>query len=409
MSSDPHDSKPDEVTSDFIGDEGSSGTPTPPANDETVEYSLEKHAADEKARSQESGSDQDISGPALPRFGRYVLLEKLGQGGMGEVYRALHTRLHKQVALKLLPKSRATSRPARERFQREIQLISRLSHPHVVRLENAGEEDGQLFLIMEYVPGVNLKQMLTRIGPLRPADACQIAGQAALGLSHLHEQRLVHRDLKPSNLIFCTADGSVKIADLGVARLAEGSSEITASGRIVGDPHYMAPEQIEGKPLDIRADIYSLGCTLYTLLTGKPPFVEVAGDIPEVLKGHLNRRFPQLAHRCKDVPSGLQRVMDQLTAREPADRPTLPLDVAAALAPFASGCDLQALAKRLDPAADDLSSGSLTGIHSAEYLSVKSASADRPRRSRVGMIPVAFGVVAVAVLAFVLWWIGVIR
>jgi serine/threonine protein kinase len=429
MAHKPNQPRDDEVTADFTPGESPLSNRKSAQEDETADFSYSEltpvvpptsssdledsdlDASDLDDRDLESGdprpsgSDGDISGPALPRFGRYVLLELLGRGGMGEVYRALHTRLHKQVALKLLPKGKAASRQARERFEREIQLISRLSHKNVVRLENAGEIDGQPYLIMEYVAGLNLKQLVARAGPLRVPDACQLVGQAAAGLAHLHQHQLVHRDIKPSNLIFCSLDGSVKIADLGVARLAEGISEITQSGKIVGDPHYMAPEQIEGRKVDTRVDIYGLGCTLFTLLTGKPPFNEVAGDIPEVLKGHLHRRFPRLATRCPEASTALQRVLDQMTARDPEQRLALPHDVIAALTPFAVGCDLQKLNHTVNPTAEAFGSGSISGIHTAEYLSLQRQSApfDKPHKE-AKWVPVAlvagFLVVAAALLLY---------
>lgn len=326
-------------------------------------------------------------GARCPRFGRFVLLELLGRGGMGEVYRALHVRLRKLVALKMLPAERAADPRARERFQREIRIISALHHPNIVRLENAGEVDGLPYLVMEYVPGLNLAQLLERGGPVGVPDACQLVGQAAVGLAHIHEHGLVHRDLKPSNLILSTA-GALKIADLGIARLADGETSITEEGMLVGDPHYISPEQADGHPADIRSDIYSLGCTLFALLAGRPPFAE-AGPPASILAAHLRQPFPALSDQRDDIPSGLQRAVQRMTARDPARRFQTPAEIAQALAPFAGGCDLVGLLRRSEfaPVAR-LAIGSIN-IDSAEYLSTSGPRPLPPPR-RKWIRPVAW-------------------
>ncbi len=205
----------------------------------------------------------------------YELREKIGEGGMGVVYRAVHTRLNKDVAVKLLSSHRLRDAGAVLRFQREMQAVGQLDHPSIVRATDAGEIDGTHFLVMEYVPGVDLGTLVRAGGPLSVADACALIRRAAEGLQHVHESEIVHRDVKPSNLLLSEA-GDVKILDLGLARveqLVETSSELTSLGQLMGTLEYMAPEQCDDShQVDARADIYALGATLYKLLTGQTPF-----------------------------------------------------------------------------------------------------------------------------------------
>jgi len=214
----------------------------------------------------------DAEPPAT--LGQYVLLSRCGQGGMGAVYKAMHTRLKRLVAVKILPPQRLADPQAVARFQREMEAVGRLNHPNIVQAMDANEVDGQHFLVTEFVDGVNLSRLVRSGSPLPIPDACEIVRQAALGLQHAHDHDLIHRDVKPSNLMLTSA-GIVKLLDLGLARLrpelpVEG--DMTASGQIMGSADYMAPEQcLDARDVDARADIYSLGCTLYCLLTGRRP------------------------------------------------------------------------------------------------------------------------------------------
>ena len=218
-----------------------------------------------------SGSDPDLRDQAhaatLPRqLGQYQLIEELGHGGMGYVYKALHTKLKRTVAVKLLPVDRQRLPQAVSRFHREMEAVGRVDHPNIVRAHDAGEADGQFFLAMEFVEGVTLASLVRRLGPLDVADACEVVRQAAIGLQHVHEHGLVHRDVKPSNLMLTTT-GVVKVLDLGLARLQVeeyGHGDATASSQIMGSADYMAPEQGSNpRDADARADVYSLGCTLF--------------------------------------------------------------------------------------------------------------------------------------------------
>jgi tRNA A-37 threonylcarbamoyl transferase component Bud32 len=289
----------------------------------------------------------DGSPPALPCvFGEYELLEKLGQGGMGAVYKARHRRLDKQVAVKLVRPDVRNSSRFLARFQREMQAIGRLEHPHLVEAQHAGEHEGVLFLAMKLVEGVDLARLVRAQGPLPVADACELARQAALGLHHVHQCGLVHRDVKPSNLML-TSEGQVKILDLGIARLAgEGveNAALTQERTTLGTIDYMAPEQaLDAAAVDGRADVYSLGCTLFHLLTSKPPYADQP-RAKDKLRAHLQGAVPSPRSLRADLPPELARLVERMLAKHPEDRPATAQEVARALEPLAAGADLVALA-----------------------------------------------------------------
>ena len=225
----------------------------------------------------------DARGSGREYLGSYELLEEIGRGGMGIVYKARHTKLDRVVALKVLPAERVRDPEFVARFQREMQAVGRLDHQNIVRATDGGEAAGKHFLVMEYIPGVNLEELVRQRGPLAVADACELIRQAALGLQCAHEHGMVHRDVKPSNLML-TPDGQVKIFDLGLAKLRTTPSsgpEMTGTGQKMGTAGYMAPEQLaDCRAVDIRADIYSLGCTLFKLLTGHAPFDSPQYPVP---------------------------------------------------------------------------------------------------------------------------------
>ncbi|MCA9056300.1 MAG: serine/threonine protein kinase, partial [Planctomycetaceae bacterium] len=220
--------------------------------------------------------------PAPLRVGDYDLLEPIGTGGMGVVYRALHRHLRREVALKVLRAERLESADAQARFRHEVDAVNRVSSRYVVGASDAGEVDGLHYLAMELLDGVNLSVVANGRAPLHVADACEIARQAALGLSAAHEHGLVHRDFKPSNLMLCWSDDGeqsqrepvVKLLDLGLSRFdTDDRTALTSVDQIMGTIDYMAPEQcIDSRTVDIRADLYSLGATLTRLLAGSPPW-----------------------------------------------------------------------------------------------------------------------------------------
>jgi tRNA A-37 threonylcarbamoyl transferase component Bud32 len=275
--------------------------------------------------------------------GPYVLLEPLGEGGMGQVFKARHPLMKRVVALKLIRADRLQSADALSRFQREIVAAGRLSHPNVVIAHDAVQVGKTICLVMEYVEGTELGKLLKQRGPLPVAEACEYVRQAALGLQHAHEQGLVHRDVKPSNLLLTRAVGSqaggqVKVLDLGLARLGasgeeESATALTGDAVVMGTPDYMAPEQAgDAHAVDIRADIYSLGCTLYALLAGRAPFA--GGQLTQKIAAHLNAEPPPLEGIRPDLPAGLSAVVRRLMAKRPEQRYQTPAEVAAAVAPF---------------------------------------------------------------------------
>jgi WD40 repeat protein/serine/threonine protein kinase len=298
------------------------------------------------------------SGRPLPATVRdYRLLHEIGQGGMGRVYKAEHVRLKRTVALKLLPESRLKEAHAVARFAREMEAVGRLEHPHIVRAMDAGEHDGLHYLVMELVPGLDLSRLARRHGPLSVADACEIARQAAIGLQHAHEHGLIHRDVKPSNLML-TPTGQVKILDLGLALIGErpeaDTTELTGAGQLMGTIDYMAPEQADDSHVvDIRADIYSLGATLYKLLCGAAPFERYKDQTPIRRIGTLLKHAPQpITERRGDIPAELSAVIHRMLAREPQNRYSTPAEVAEALAPWTAGAELPGLIGRFGPPPD---------------------------------------------------------
>lgn len=273
-------------------------------------------------------------------LGPWQLQEKIGQGGMGVVYRARHERLGQQRALKVLPQSVRQSAERLARFEQEIQSLGRLDHEHIVRAYGAEEIDGQLVLIMELVEGQDLSSLVRDQGPLPVETACDYVRQAALGLQHIESAGLVHRDLKPRNLML-GQDGRARILDMGLARLLETDSSdaavkqgsmgdetdtdakgLTQAGQVMGTVGYLSPEQAgDSRLVDIRTDIYGLGATLYLLLCGKPPF----GDRPPMSPGQFadvvrSETPTSLAMLRPELPSAVIAVVEQMMAIDPDDR-----------------------------------------------------------------------------------------
>ena len=201
----------------------------------------------------------------------YRIERLLGRGGMSSVYLAEHLRLHRKVALKLMAPELADDDRFRERFLRESQLAASLDHPNVVPVYDADESGGVLYIAMRYVEGTDLRELLRRSSPLPPARAVAIVGQAAAGLDAAHRRGLVHRDVKPGNILI-GEDDHVYVSDFGLTKQASSQSGLTATGQLVGTVDYVAPEQIQGEPVDGRADVYALACVLYETLVGAKPF-----------------------------------------------------------------------------------------------------------------------------------------
>lgn len=277
--------------------------------------------------------NQALQGRACElRIDQYLLVERLGEGGMGQVYTARDTRLDRLVALKVIRKEKLDHPNAVRRFQREVRAAAQLDHPNIVRALDAGEANGTWYFAMELVAGTDLARRLRESGPLPILEACEYVRQAALGLEHAHEKGMVHRDIKPHNLMVTPPSGSdgeskfgrVKVLDMGLALIALSDADVAASamtqqGYVMGTVDYLAPEQaMNAHAVDVRADLYSLGCTLYHLLTGEVPFP--GGNTLEKLMAHRLQEPTPVATRRPDVPADIAAIVRRLMAKTPKDR-----------------------------------------------------------------------------------------
>ncbi|HZY91090.1 MAG TPA: serine/threonine-protein kinase [Gemmataceae bacterium] len=293
-------------------------------------------------------------------LGDYKVLERLGKGRMAGVYKAQH-RLGQVVAIKVLPPSKAKDATLLGRFQRESRLAMKLKHPNVVRAFQVGVAGGLNYLVMEYLEGETLEEVLTRRGKFLPGEAVRLVYQALQGLEHIHGRGLVHRDLKPSNLMLVpgpAADGgtlrsTVKILDIGLGRALfdEGGTEdpgLTGEGVLLGTPDYMAPEQArDPRAADIRSDVYSLGCVLYHLLAGHPPFPDT--NIISQMIRHATEPPRPLKESNPAVPDGLQQIINWMLAKDPAGRYPTPERAAQALHVFLAAGSEPAHGPEADP------------------------------------------------------------
>ncbi len=310
-----------------------SDTPKPIAEATFVEESQGESGATSAWGTAENEGPPDLPA-ALVSSPRYLPVRLLGHGGMGAVWLAEHRVMGRQVAVKAIRPEFLAKVGAVERFRREVQAAARLHHPNIVTAYDAEQAGETHLLAMEYVEGVNLADELRQRGPLPVAVACDVVRQAASGLQHAFSCGLIHRDLKPHNLMR-TADGTVKILDFGLAVLADvGEREggLTGQNVVLGTPDYIAPEQAEDShAADVRSDIYSLGCTLYHLLTGRVPF---PGDsVLRKLDAHRNQEPQPLRTIRPEIPAELAAVVARMMAKRPADRYQTPAEVVAALDP----------------------------------------------------------------------------
>jgi serine/threonine protein kinase len=258
-------------------------------------------------------------------LGEYLILDLIGTGGMGRVFRAVHRRMERVVAVKVLPQEATASPMLMLRFHQEIKAVSRLTHPNIVTAYDAGEHQGAHYLVMEHIEGTDLARRVRKHGPLPVAEAVDCIVQAARGLEHAHEKGVIHRDVKPANLLL-SALGTVKVLDLGLAsiRLSLGepggtAAGITQAGASLGTANYMAPEQsLDATTVDHRADIYSLGCTLYYLLTGKP--IYSAANSMQRFLAHREGPIPSVRECRPEVTEALDSIFQRMVAKSPADR-----------------------------------------------------------------------------------------
>ena len=362
-------------------------------------------------------------------LGEYELQAKLGAGGMGVVYKARHTLLDRIVAIKVLPHELTRETRAVTRFLREIKAIGSLSHPNIVQAYDARNVEGTTILVMEYVDGLDLSRLIKREGHLSVADACELVRQAAVGLQYAHEHGLVHRDVKPSNLLLSSGSRGavpdraavVKILDLGLALLREEPPEgieVTGSGQPMGTADYMAPEQVtDSHHVDIRADIYALGCTLYKLLTGRAPFSgpQYATRFAK-MTAHVNEMAVPIRQLRPDVSEALAAVIERAMAKSPADRYAGPAEFADAVGSFSRGADLARLLPQARPAGESGETGdglpstdaylpsSFTGTHPSTPPATatdRASGAESPVRRRP-VVAVALGLLGLILLAGVM-------
>jgi serine/threonine protein kinase len=249
--------------------------------------------------------------------GRYRVVDVLGRGGMASVYLARDAELERPVAVKVLAEHLADQPEFRDRFLREARLAAGLSHPNVVQVFDVGEEDGTPFIVMECVEGSTVADELKERGRLEPEEVVDLALQICGGLEHAHATGLVHRDIKPQNLLL-RPDGTVKIADFGIARAAE-TTRLTQIGSVLGTAAYLAPEQALGEEVTASADIYSLGSVLYELLTGRTPYV--FETLPELVVKHREEAIEPLREVRREVPERLEAAIMHALARNPDYRP----------------------------------------------------------------------------------------
>ena len=265
-------------------------------------------------------------------LGNYVILDKLGQGGMGVVYKARHRRMGRLVALKVLSPQVTKSRTAVARFHTEVRAAARLNHPNIVTAYDADESSDRHFLVLEYVAGTDLAARVRKHGPLPVEQAVECVLKIARGLEYAHARGIVHRDIKPSNLLLGVG-GSVKILDMGLARIESSSSRrepLTRAGQIMGTVDYMAPEQaFDASAVDFRSDIYSLGATLWYLLTGRTMYQ--GNNAIQILMAHQARPIPSLCEACSDVTGALEAIFVRMVAKKPDERFSSMTEVIAAL------------------------------------------------------------------------------
>lgn len=275
-----------------------------------------------------------LEGRVMPgdKLGHFELVEYVGGGGMGRVFRALDTQLGRTVALKVLPPDQASDPDALQRFQNEAQSAARLDHDNIARAFYVGEDRGLHFIVFEFIEGVNVRLLVERKGPLPLAEAVSYTLQVAEALAHADARSVVHRDIKPSNVLI-TPEGRVKLIDMGLARLRHADpavADLTASGVTLGTFDYISPEQArDPRNADIRSDIYSLGCTFFFMLAGQPPFPE--GTVLQKLLQHQGDQPPEIQEFRPELPEESSRILRKMMAKDPRHRYANPADLVADL------------------------------------------------------------------------------
>ncbi len=270
---------------------------------------------------------------------KYEIQERIGEGGMGIVYRAVQRSMARTIALKVLAPKYAAKPKFVDQFVREARAAGTLNHPNIIQVHDVGEENGLHFFSMEYVDGPTCMQILRDQGPMAPGDALEVAKQVAKALEYAHGQRLIHQDIKPDNIMI-NGQGQVKLADLGISKTFDEAEAESAPKRVMGTPHYMAPEAALGKKIDHRVDLYSLGTTLYHLLTGKTPYAGTSAT--EVLKMQVMDPFPAIRDINPTVPEQVCALVERMAAKAPEDRYQTAAEVVEEIRRLESGLGLQA-------------------------------------------------------------------
>jgi len=332
------------------------------------------------------------------QIGRYKIIAKIGQGAMGEVYRAHDSVLNREVAVKTITAGRGEDETLRKRFQREAQSAAQLSHPNIVKVFEFGEENEQLFMAMELLEGTELKQAIIQ-GDLGLARKLDILEKVCEGLAFAHAANIVHRDLKPAN-IHLGKDGSVKIMDFGLARM--GGSDMTRTGMVMGTPHYMSPEQVKGGKADSRSDVFSLGALAYELLTGHKPFE--AETMHAVLYKVMQEEPPPARDLIPTLPPVIAQVVERALAKEPTERFADAGQVLAAL----QRARQAVAAGRGDRSIIDVGRAGVVRPAERSHPSVRSGERSRPGASRsasqsragaAGWLPWAVAAIGVVIVA----------
>ncbi|MEW6358765.1 MAG: protein kinase, partial [Planctomycetota bacterium] len=272
----------------------------------------------DKSSGKSSDKSSDNADPLIgKRLAHYLIVSKIGVGGMGAVYKAQNLRLNKTVALKIVAARLVKKDPSfLERFIREAQSAAQLEHPNVVTVHYVGNEGGHHFIEMQYIEGNTVARLFNEPDPITPLEATQITIEAAKGLAAAHKKGITHRDIKPENIMI-TREGDIKVADFGLAGVGDESAR-TADGLIMGTPSYMSPEQCRGDKMDKRSDIYSLGATYFHMLTNNPPYR--GNTSKETIQLQINEPIPSVKELKPDLPVEVERVVTKMLAKDPAER-----------------------------------------------------------------------------------------
>jgi DNA-binding beta-propeller fold protein YncE len=324
-------------------------------------------------------------------LGQYRITQKIGEGGMGAVYKADQPSVPRAVVIKVLSSSFAGYADAGERFQRELKMITRLEHPHILPVYDYGEVDGRPYIVMRYMTGGSLQDRL-QSGTMGRPDILRVLDQVANALDFAHDRGIIHRDLKPANIMLDEA-GNAYLADFGLAKTVGGTLDLTADGAVLGSPIYMSPEQARGAKLDRRSDVYAFAILIFRVLSGRLPFD--ADDAWGYITKHITEEPPSIRSFAPDLPAGLDPVLSAGLAKDPVHRPERASDLMAAVRAALSGATEVATSVPVTRAPTPASSGSAL---SGTLVSPAAPTAAAPSRRRSWRLPVVIAVVGLGLL-----------